>query len=30
LLAALISAVITVKIPFWEPQFLTKWPWHEV
>ena len=30
LLAALISAVIAVKIPFWEAPELTKWPWHEV
>jgi len=30
LLAALISAVIAIKIPLWEPQFLTKRPWHDL
>ena len=30
LLAALISAVIAVKIPFWEARELTKQPWHDL
>jgi hypothetical protein len=28
LLGALIAAVIAVKIPLWEPQFLMKRSWH--